>query len=423
MKRIKDVINKASNISKNNKTFYINIAWIASIVLFWRIVLEALNQLIVPLIGSYGGVSSVRSGLFRWVNWDGQWYYSIVTRGYQYNPDIAKTTMQNVAFLPGFPALVRIVHDITRLSYTYSGLFTNFILTIGIIYIAYGVVNIFLQKYNKQSIGNPYISNIWPAMIVLCLPTSLFFAAYYSEALLVFCLLMTIYLGLRKKYIVAAIFAGLATGVNPIGVVGAPSLLVMFMQQEDIMNNSLIFIIRQYFLKIIGIGLLSVNGILIFMAYLWYRFNDPLAFYKSESAWGRSSSKNILSNLGHIWQTSYSHIFSLTFFGDAKFEYLINLSDMLVPVLGLAIIIISLYKKVYWLAVYAFVLVLLPISTGSVGSLNRFALGLLPALLFIYTLLSRKIKKFLWLPLGLMATMQIVFTVIFLQNFILYLVG
>ena len=424
---MKKLVNMFSIIKNKLPTFKLpeSLGQIFLIVFIWRVCLEAINQFIVPLIGSYGGVSSFIDGITRWGSWDGNWYLGIVTTGYHYNSVIASTVQQNVAFFPGFPFVVRMFHDIFRLSYLYSGLLINFLLTVGIVFIACELYVIFCQKYNhtNQKQADTKLTNIWPVIIVLSLPTVFFFAAFYADALLVFCLMSAIYFGLKKKYLMSAIFAGLATGVNPIGVVAAPAILIMFIEQELVLKNSIKSIIKKYFLKLIAISLLSINGIIFYMLYLWYRFKDPLAFYKSEKAWGRASSSSFFSNMSNIWHAYYPHFFNLTYFGNAKFEYLIALSDMILPFLALIILIISIHKKVWWLFTYTLILILLPISTGSLGSLNRFALGLIPALIFIYALLSKKIIKYIWIPISLMAITQIIFIVIFLQNLILYLVG
>ena len=416
-------------IIKRVKRFHLlpNFWKIFSIVLVWRICLEFINQFVVPLVDRYGNISSLIDGLSRWRAWDGEWYFGIITTGYHYSSSIATSVPQNVAFFPGFPAIVRLVHNISRLPYLYAGLLSNFLLTVGIVYIACELYAIFVEKYTSK-INKPEskLTNFWPAIIVLSLPTTFIFAAFYADALLVFCLMLAIYLGLKKRYILAAVFAGFASGVNPIGVIAAPALLLMFIEQESLLAklaNSFVGTVKKYTLKTLTMSILSINGILIYMLYLWHRFSNPLAFYKVEKAWGRASSSSFFSNLSYIWRIYYAHLFNLSYFGNYRFELLISLSDMLIPILAIVIIVISIYKKAWWLAIYSLLLILVPISTGTLVSLNRYALGLIPALIFIFALASKKRQKYAWIIVSLTAVTEIIFTVIFLQNFILYLVG
>lgn len=77
----------------------------------------SLIVLVGYLIGSTQmEASNVRGFLYdyhgeSYANWDGQWYKSIASTGYFYNPD----AQSSVAFFPAYPVLGKIVAEITGL--------------------------------------------------------------------------------------------------------------------------------------------------------------------------------------------------------------------------------------------------------------------------------------------------------------------
>lgn len=388
---------------------------ITLIVFVWRLSLEAINQFLAPLVNQYYNSIPFKESFYRWNRWDGGWYRSVVITGYHY---INTTTQQNVAFFPAFPALVRLIHNVTQIPYLFSGLLLNFTLTVGTAFIAYKLSMIFILKYtSKSNQTNDYL----PAIIAIALPTSFYFGAFYADALLVFGLISAIYFGLKSKYLLAAMFGGLASGTNPIGIVAIPTLLFMFIEQEHIFldyKNK----IKQSIVKLVSMIFLGSWGLITYMLYLWIRFGNPIVFYKVEKAWGRSSATNFLTNLVNIWNTYYINIFNIHYFGDAHFEYLIGLSDAIIPILALILLIITGCKKIWWLFIYILLITIIPMSTGTLSSMNRFSLNLLPAFIFAYILIPSRQQKYSWSIVYLSVVTEIILVTVYLVNST-YLVG
>lgn len=153
----KKVISKLQYLSnkyltKNTPLLFFSLVLVAA----WRVILQIiytfLRPLIIPAVKIPIFLTHYGHGISSWMIWDGGWYYTIVSRGYSYIP--TKTpTQQNVAFFPGFPAAVRLVHDITFLSYPLAGLFLNFILTVGIVFAARKLWTTYLSTYKNKKMN------------------------------------------------------------------------------------------------------------------------------------------------------------------------------------------------------------------------------------------------------------------------------
>jgi len=375
------------------------IIFILFFVIAWRASLELVYIFLTPLIKS----NLPSSALAGWLHWDGGWYYSIITTGYHY---VANNLIsQNVAFFPGFPLLTYVLHAITGLTASYSGLLLNLLFSIGIGIIACKLWNLFTVNTKYKSIDK---QTFLPLALVFFLPTSFFFAAYYSEALTIFSLILGVYFAYSKKYYLAAFMSGLATLSNPIGVVLAPALLVLYLQQQNFFHS---FSLKKC-VNVISLCILSVWGILSYMLYLALKFNQPLAFYLDEKAWGRGSG-NFIKKL----QIPYSHFFSINYFSfTARVYYLIALTDMIVPVVALAMLVYLIYKKVWWLVVYVIFSIGLPLSSGEIASMNRFSLVLIPVLIYIIAQIKPSLRKYAWVLLVISATTEIILTAVFLQG-------
>lgn len=87
----------------------------------------------------------------------------------------------------------------------------------------------------------------------------------------------------QRRWIMAGVWAGLASAVRPQGIILLPALLVeaaIAWRRGELRGND-------RWRALAGLAL-SPLGLLLFMAYLWRRTGDPLAFASvQESEWGR----------------------------------------------------------------------------------------------------------------------------------------
>lgn len=364
--------------SEGAKLYY----WCLGVTLLWRAGLEFLNQTIVPIMTPGPAIltgepihQGIKEGILRWVkNWDASWYSGISQNGYVIHNHMHG--QESIAFFPLFPYLMRWLNEATGISYKIIGLSLNLLFTAGILFFVMKLTN--LMAVSEKPKHGAVMSGKLAAIFILLNPSAFFFAAYYADALLALTVTASIYFAYRDKYLVAALAAGLATATKSIGIVALPAILLIYLSRSD---KPLLQTLRAGWAKLLAICVLSVSGALVYMAYLWARFGDPLAFLKIEKYWQRNVSGFFLND---IWQTWYNKIFDVHYFGSAG-NYLYDIFLMAIPLGALAISIYLIVKhsaKYLWLVAMTVLTVIIPISTGTLLSLNRYVLILTP--LFAY---------------------------------------
>lgn len=314
-----------------------------AVVVVWRVCLEMINHILVPLINyppNLFGTGGIKDGFANWIHWDGSWYLYVVQAGYHYyyaNPQVS----QNIVFFPGYPLGVRIVHDVTGIGFPYAGLLLNILICIAIVFVTQKLYKLFKAKNLKRK--NSKTDNDHGFLVIALIfsfPTAFFLAAFYADALLLLLFLCAIYFALKNKYLLAAILAGAATGCKITGIVAAVTVMAIFVEQH-LRNNEFFHQKTQVMAKFVGLSLLSVWGILLYMAYLYEKFHNAFVFYTDESAWPGKNQGNAISN---IWLQNYAHIFEPRYFGD-HMSYLVALTDMAVPLLAVLLLAYFAYKK------------------------------------------------------------------------------
>lgn len=370
-------------VQRTIKRIYVNnksiLLWCLGIVSLWRIGLEFINQSIVLLFPNLRpDTRGVGHGLYRWMFWDGGWYDAIVRRGYV-NLGHAPEPL-SVAFFPGFPGLVRVLDKMSPLTYVETALVLNFALTVGIVAYVYKLT---LLLAPRMSLKRKHAAAKWAVIMMLAFPASLFFAAFYADALLVFAGTAAIYYGLTRRYIAAGIFIGVATLTKSIAVVLLPVLLLIMIQNHH--KEMKVFVQKQW-LKILATFTLGVSGICAYMLYLLIKFDEPLFFYKIQKYWDRGTGDFFVKR---IWEVHIRNVLEPSYYLN-RYNYLVEIFMILLlfTVLVLSIWLIVRRQQI-WLGVLSLLTVLIPISTGRLTSLNRYVLLLTPLLAFIVPRLLR----------------------------------
>lgn len=389
---------------------------LSTIVIVWRGCLELVNQTLPNLIMASQGATSpyivgTKFGLARWANWDGTWYYGVVTQGYHYHVTTTPV-FQQVVFFPAFPMMVRIYQFITRIPYMYMGLLINLLICMGISFMIYRLWYSIKTGNSVKKASQP-IQNVGllPVILIFALPTAFFLAAFYSEAVLVFGILTSFYFCFRQKYWLAALFVGLATGANPIALVALPALLYIFVDQEYQRLGNIKTIIRENAVRSLGLLIVSLWGIITYTIYLFFKFGAPLSWYTDEKAWGRGTH----NYLGSIWNANYGNLFNPKYFG-SHINYLIALTNMAVPVFAVFILAFAVYKRVWWVCIYIVAFLALTVGSGSLGSINRLSLALAPCIVYICATASPKFQRLFWVMAGIFLIVQVILASVFLQG-------
>ena len=208
--------------------------------------------------------------------WDTFFYYSIATRGYDWNP--ALFTYQNVVFFPLYPLLMRSLGALIGGHPMVAGVIVSFS--------AFAAALVVLYRLALLELGDEYAWRV--ILLIAVFPYALFFSAVYTESLFLL-LTVTAFYAMRRGRLVAAAVCGLLAGLaRPNGFwLSLPLACLVFLPAgrsqpgagADLNDDE----------KIPGALLAAcapVVGAAIFSAYLRIRFGDPLAWVHGQSAWG-----------------------------------------------------------------------------------------------------------------------------------------
>ena len=196
------------------------------------------------------------------LQWDSEWYFRIATEGYRYNGDPA--IPQTIVFYPLYPMLARGLVVISGLAPSDALLLLSNVAALLAIVV---LVKLVREEFGDQvALATTALLSFFPASVVL--------SAGYTESLE---LLLTVSFFLvlkRKRYLSAALLAGLAVADRSTGVVLLPVLLwEMWLNRDQ----------KPFFPALIPCVLVATSGLWLFMIYLWYRFGDPLVFSKGQA--------------------------------------------------------------------------------------------------------------------------------------------
>lgn len=199
--------------------------------------------------------------------WDGVWYRRIAADGYSYDP----SQMSTVAFYPLYPLAAGLVARGTGLSVDDSLLITSQLMLLGA-FVLFGM-------YSQRRVGSLTEKEADYSLLALGLfPTTFWMRMSYSESTFLFVVLLAM-LGMASMWrpVVIAVIIGLATCARPMGVALIPPFLWHLWTER----RSAIQFIRSS----VSLLPLCVWGIVAFMGYQWYAFDEPLAFLKTAAHW------------------------------------------------------------------------------------------------------------------------------------------
>jgi Gpi18-like mannosyltransferase len=144
-------------------------------------------------------------------DWDGGWYLRIIRHGY---PSLkghpSKFGNKALAFFPGYPILISAIAWIIHVPLEVAGILISWVAFFVTLHLSYYLLT---NTWHKQKPFSRY------AITLLALnPFSFWFGMLYTEALYIMLVtIIFICLG-KKKYVWAAIAAGLASSVKDLGV-------------------------------------------------------------------------------------------------------------------------------------------------------------------------------------------------------------
>lgn len=200
-------------------------------------------------------------------NYDGLHYRSISEHGYSYHPALKS----EVAFFPAYPLVARIVEFAT-------GAPTEWALLI-VANVCLASCFVFIHAYAR--VRRPDAGAALPGFAAAAFglfPTTCFFRFAYSEALF-FLLATTALLGMQRRWPlwVIALTIGFATGTRPVGVALLPPFALHLWRRSESA--------KQFAARLLILGPMACWGLLAYMAYLDWKFGEPLAFAWTQGNW------------------------------------------------------------------------------------------------------------------------------------------
>lgn len=357
------------------KNFFLNNKDVLLLVVGWLVVLNlfalvASNRFNLKSDNAYDWVDNGRYTQDQSWNitklhsrWDSNWYLDIASTGYKVDEN---NTLSNIVFLPIYPYLIKSVSYLFNINLIFSGWITS----ISFLFLACLYLFKLVRDFHKE------INPLNTVFLLLIFPTAFFLNAVYTESLFLFLSLASFYYAKKRNYLAAGAFGFLASLTRISGILLFIPLLMEFFQNKNYVN-------KKHLTRIIPLFFVPV-GAMLFFAFHWMKFGDPLLFFKVESAWGRSFNFNA-EHFAFISRAAITN-FSLDIF------YLIFI---------LAIIILLIRKRMYSYAVYVASTIVVAVSSGTLMSIGRYILVLFP-IYIIGASLKNEISKKIWIVVSIL---------------------
>lgn len=196
--------------------------------------------------------------------WDGRWYLAIAQHGYP-NHVFQEGQGSRWAFFPAFPAAIRGVAEVTRLSLPAAAVAAAFVFGLT------ATVAIWLAV--RETFGDRVADRA--TLLFVFLPLSCILSFAYTEGLFLTAAAGALYALQRRWWLTAALMACLAGLTRNTGAVVIVCVLVVALQAAW----------RERRLRPLLAGAIAPLGMAAFMAYSWAMVGTPIAFLTSERFW------------------------------------------------------------------------------------------------------------------------------------------
>jgi hypothetical protein len=279
-----------------------------------RTAVLAAGYLAVVIIGFPDDANPFRISWNEFVNlparWDTEWYLRIAESGYSWNGD--PTTPQTVVFFPALPLLMRGGAFVTG-SLVSGGLLMALAAFLGAL--------VYLYRLTNSLIGHDKaVSTIW---LLAAYPFAVYFGTPYTESIFLLACTGAFFHLTRDEPSVSAVWGLLAGLTRPNGFFLAAPLALIVLQMalatRTLRARDLLPVIT------------PVVGVLVFSAYLWWRFDSPMGWVEGQGAWGRAYG-GFIPTIRDLATSRFERIARIGLYGytsEAPFDFLHSLAAML----------------------------------------------------------------------------------------------
>jgi len=307
--------------------------------------------------------------------WDSGWYDRVARLGY-----FRGEGQSDVAFFPAFPYLSRWLGPLLG-GHWAAGLAIGNLSLVGGLYFLYALAELRCGKEVARRA-------VW---IVLVFPATVFYSAYYSEGVFLLAACGSFYFYEKGRFLPAGLFGCLAAMTRGAGVLLVPAMLLDALRREGWRARALSPRLAWLGLIVVGLGVVMVT--------LAVQVGDPLAFVTVQASWGRTSSMP--------WATLVRE--ALRFDTGELMDWL-DLS----ATAGLFVVAVVAYLRLDLAqAVFALACVVLPLCSGQVRSMERYAASV-PAVFLVLAMATGR-RWALWLALAALGGLMVAQTSLFVS--------
>lgn len=336
---MKNTLIKISYSTAITVFFFLSMNWIGGF--YFR------NYSVIPTFPYYDSllyyVSDAAHAI--WGYFDGVHYLRLIEHGY--------IDIGTQAFFPFYPLLASILSNFTGLSAYASAILVSlvsFILSLPILW----------QLYPSHKVRS--------TIFLLLFPTSFFFLSVYTESLFLLLSLSFFLLLKNHRYLAASLLAGLASATRLVGVFLGLILVWHLITQHK--KTSIFYIVV--------LATLSLSGFIGYCLFLWLQHNDPLMFLHVQGMFGANRTQGEIILLP---QVIYRYI---------KMIVTVDLTTYLYQRIWLELVFFTgalyawaknLKHQSNEINLYVILSLLLPTLTGTLSSVPRYILVLVPFIL------------------------------------------
>jgi Gpi18-like mannosyltransferase len=306
-----------------------------------------------------------------WARWDVVWYLQIAEQGYQADDFSA-------AFFPLYPLLIAIIKPLFFGNGLLAGMTISLVCCFGAFYYLYKLLELdFDAGIARKTV-----------FFIAIFPTTFYLQAVYTESLFLFLTVFCFYAARRNLFLVACIAGALATLTRSAGLILVVPLAIMYMSEREWKLNR----VRPDIIYLLLVPL----GLIAYMLFLDIKFGDPWLFSSAQSFWSRDFTgpiggiyngiKAAFWGMDSIVNTPDTTYWLPVMDNDPRVWAVYDVINLLFLVPALVISIVAFWKLPLHYALYALLLLVMPLSYPSsipLMSIPRFILTIFPLFILL----------------------------------------
>jgi Gpi18-like mannosyltransferase len=351
-------------VSSSRPTVLGDLKTVVVIFLIWRGLLFGLDYVGRCMTTPIANVHWYEKSPFwdGYVRMDSVWFDSVIREGYRFETEGPwKGISRNAAFFPLYPYMVKALVKVRFPGH--GNLFSNtwapglIISNVSLILSLFYMLRIARESLDEEDARRSLV-------YLLAFPTSIFFSMFYSEGLFLLTTSASFYHFLKGQHARCGAWGFLAAMTRSPGLVLLPAFVLGHLWERR-------FRVSRSDLSLLWLGSIPC-GLAAAMGIFYWKLGDPFAFSKAHTTWGRS----YMAPYRTLWNAITSIDWSLPLgnFGNTMWAMEVISSLMF---LALPLFLLRGYHKA--LPIYSLLLILMPLSTGSMLSMLRCEVVAFPA--------------------------------------------